>query len=440
MKLIEAWRLTQSEELFSVEDPTDFLVNEFPRLSAYYQNVRRYGDTALAEYMALEGLGLDDIVVNIAAPDPEAEDEPPPELDEEYLAALDQAITRIINFYQHQKVQSWYVTGDHYELIGQKYSPIDKVAVLMPRRWKFAPLTLMMSIIPAIIAGVKDLYINLPPTGSSDGRDDISPFVTWICTKLGISQIFRLPEVPAVFGFAVGTDLVPRVDKLVGAGSPEVQAAAALVSTAVGTKILSDRNETAVIADGSANETFLVADVFAAAEDPSLHHVTILTNSMVKATEITAEINRRLKESDEAKRLKEILSVRGAIVLTKDLNEALSIIERYPPKHLSLFVKRPLDLLGRIRDAGVLYLGDYSPAGMENYFASASNLIPSGRSCRYQSPLDVYDFLKKASVVHYTREQVEHVFKMIKSLADRDNLPFHRESFRVRMMDKSLRE
>jgi len=434
MKLIEAWRCDQIEDLFPADDPTAHLVQEFPRLSEFYNNIRRYGDTALAEYMAMEGLSLDDIMIPIDRSEDEDDDALPEGMDEEYLAAVEQAITRIINFYQHEKVQSWFVTGDHDELIGQKFNPIERVAVLMPNTWQFAPITLMMSIIPAIIAGVKELYINLPPARPDQGdttRGD--QLFLWICRKLGISQIFRLPELPAVFAFALGTQRIPRVDKLVGAGSADVQSAAALMSTSVGVKVLPDRNETVIICDETGNETFIVADIFAAAEDPNLHRITILTTSTVKATEITAEISRQLKNSDGSQQIKELLRTSGAIVLTKSIDEALALVGRYPPKYLSLFVKHPLELLSRVRDAGVLYLGDYSPAGMENYFASSSNLIPSGRCCRFCSPLDVYDFLKKTSVVHYTKRQVEHVYNMINTLAVKDNLPFHRESFRIRM-------
>ena len=434
MKLIEAWRLDQIEDLFPDEDPTGHLVEEFPRLAEYYNNVRRYGDTALAEYLAMEGLSLEDIMISVNKTDEEDEDDLPDGMDEEYLAAVEQAITRIINFYQHEKIQSWFVTGEHDELIGQKFNPIERVAVLMPKTWQFAPITLMMSIIPAIIAGVKELYINLPPSspGESDCARGDSLFL-WICKKLGISQIFRLPEIPAVFAFALGTQHIPRVDKLVGAGSIDVMSAAAIVSTSVGVKVLPDRNETVIICDETGNEKFVVADIFAAAEDPNLHRVNILTTSTVKATEISAEITRQLKESPNSQHIKELLSTSGAIVLTKSVEEALVLVGKYPPKYLSLFVKHPLELLARVRDAGVLYLGDYSPAGMENYFASSSNLIPSGRCCRFSSPLDVYDFLKKTSVVHYTKRQVEHVYNMINTLAVKDNLPFHRESFRIRM-------
>jgi len=437
MKLIEAWRLQQETDLFPVEDPTEHLIQGFSRFVTYYNNIRRYGDAALAEYLAVDGLGIDDVILPVELFDEENDEDFLPEnLDEQYLAAVDQAITRIINFYQHQKIQSWYVTGENDEIVGQQLNPIERVAVLMPRGWKFAPITLMMSIVPAIIAGVKDLYINLPPHMDEDGQaEPVDALFLWICDKLGISQIFRLPELPAIFAFSLGTSRVPRVDKIVGAGSEDVQAAAALVSTSVGVKVLPDRNETVILADASANESYIVADIFAVAEDPSLNKIIILTTSTVKATEISAEISRKINENPQAKRIKEILTTSGAIVLVKDIDEALNFIGRYPPKHLSLFVEHPMELLARVRDAGVLYMGEHTPAGMENYFASASNLIPSGRCCRFSSPLDVYDFLKKTSIVHYSKRQVVQVYEMINTLADKDNLPFHHESFRIRMQD-----
>ena len=437
MKLIEARRLGSLDSLIRSSSPTDHLINEFERLSACYTNIRDNKDKALEEYMNEVGLSFDEITFPI---DNNIDTEDlPDEIDEDYLSAIEQAITRIINFYQHERIQSWFVTGHNDELTGQKLNSIEKVAVLMPSKWHFAPITLMMSIIPAIIAGVDELIVNLPPTPGDNQYDPkIYSLIIWLCRRLGITQIFRMPELAAVFAFAAGTETVPKMDKLVGSGSSDIIAASALVSGEVGVKVLPDKNETIFLCDETANEEFVVADLFAAAEDPKLEKVVVITTSTVKATEISAEIETYLNTLDSTSPMRELLNERGSIVLTSTMEEAIDIIEQYPPKYLSLFVQHPMEFLAKIHHAGVLYLGDYSPAGMENYFASSSNLIPTGQCCRYCSPLDVYDFLKKTSIVHYTQRQVEHVSNMINMLAHKDNLPFHRESFEIRL--KHLKE
>jgi len=441
MKLVEARRLENLNGLITSTSPTDLLVKDFNRFSAHYTNIKENQDEAIAQYMAEVNLTIEDLTFPIYSADENSEEtdemdngDLPEEIDEDYLMATEQAITRIINFYQHERIQSWFVTGHHDELTGQKLNSIERVAVLMPSNWQFAPITLMMSIIPAIIAGVDELIVNLPPLSNSESYDQKTyALIIWLCRRLGITQIFRMPEITAVFAFAIGTESVPKVDKLVGSGSDATLAAAALISSSTGVKVLPDKNDTIFLCDESANEEFVVADLFAAAEDPKLQNVTVLTTSTVKATEISAEIENYLKKLDDASPIKELIENRGAIVLTSTMEEAIDIIEDYPPKYLSLFVKHPMEYLAQIHHAGVLYMGDYSPAGMENYFASSSNLIPTGKCCRYSSPLDVYDFLKKTSIVYYTKRQVEHVSNMINMLADKDNLPFHRESFKVRL-------
>lgn len=431
MKLVEARQIGSLDSLIESTSPTEHLVEEFPRLSACYRNIRDNKDEALEQYMAEIGLTLDEVTFPI---EPVDDEELPEDIDEDYLTAIEEAITRIINFYQHERIQSWFVTGQNDELTGQKLNSIERVAVLMPSNWQFAPINLMMSIIPAIIAGVDELIVNLPPASQEREYDPKTyALIIWLCRRLGITQIFRMPELAAVFAFALGTETVPKVDKMVGSGSDDIVAAASLVSGSVGVKVLPDKNDTIFLCDETANEAFVVADLFAAAEDPKLQNVTVLTTSTVKATEISAEVDNYLENLPESSPIRDIIKNRGAIVLTSTMDEAIEIIEQYPPKYLSLFVQHPMEYLAQVHHAGALYLGDHSPAGMENYFASSSNLIPTGNCCRYSSPLDVYDFLKKTSIVYYTQRQVEHVYNMINMLADKDNLPFHRKSFEIRL-------
>ncbi len=442
MQLIDSLLMKDElEKLFREdEDPVRIFMEDFQELSELYGNVQRLGDAALREYMMSRNLPA--VIVEesgdfVGDPgDDEAEGEGS-EDEADYLEAVQEVYQKIIEFYEHQKVQSWFYTGNHSQITGQRYLPIERVAVVMPRHWERTPLTLMMCLVPPVIAGVKEIYLNLPPSPADE--DGVHPIFPLICHKLGVERIFRLPEEAAVIAFSCGTDSVPEVDKIVGAGGRRARNASFLVAPRTASKILSTRNETVILADAGADTDYIIADLFARTEDPNIERIHLVTDSTVLATEVSSRLSAEMENLDDKDAVMGILRKAGAIILASSFDEAIELVTRHPAKHLSLFVEHPLEILARIRHAGAIYLGENTPAGMENYFAFASNLIPSGRNCRYNSALDIHDFLTRTPFVYSTMQSLKEISRKLDILSRKDKLPLHRRSFEIRLEEDERR-
>ncbi len=428
MKLIETWRKDAAREidaLLSVASPLEAFLIEGPYLTIQYANVKNYGDGAVREYMAQENRDPDQFTWEI---DARRLRRRVAEIEAGYLRALNRARREIMGFHRRQLPVSWHVTGSYGEITGQHYTALERVAICLPRDWKFSPAGLMMYLAPARAAKVGLIYLNVPaPTGETQP----DPMLFWMARQWGVEKVYCLPEICSIFAFTQGTETVPRVDKIISQGSTAVQAAMLMVSQSVGTKFLAADNDTIIIADNTANPAYIAADVVCLTEDPSLRRVVVITPSVVTANEVMEEISKLAGSASDPHR--QMLDRTGAIVLTRTLAEAIEIANHHPPKHLNLFVEHPLELLSSISNAGVICLGENTPAALDQYFASAGNLAPPSPQLRYSSPLEVQDFLKRSSLVFYSKRKVKGICRLMDTLTRQEQLPLHSRSIRIRL-------
>lgn len=425
MRILETWRPNfdaEAKKLLLPPDPKKDLATKLPVLLDRYREIRDHGDKALfgerprEDYTwSMDGARAREVFDG---------------LQPGYRSALRDARDSILDFYRPQRRSSWFQTGMAGEMLGQRIAPVKRAAFVLPEDWRFSPTSLMMYLAPAYIAGVKEIYLSLPRQADGSPPDPFSVALAW---DWEVKELFDMPPQDALFAFTQGTESIPKVDVIVANGGLEEQRAALLVHNEVSCQVITESNEAMVLVDVGTSPRVLAADLFALSEDPALTRLTVVTPSMVLTTELEEELEALATRSPGAKEAFERIRSLGVVILTRSMDEALTLVERYPPKHLSVFVDRPLDVLESVHHAGVVYLGRNTPAGIEHFFASASNLIPASRAVARRAPLGVEAFLKASSLVHYTPQKVRQMHRTIAALAEGEDLPFHEDAFRIRM-------
>lgn len=425
MRLLETWGSgfeAQAQNLLLPPDMGEGWLDELPRLVERYKQIRAEGDAAIFD----QGDGQPRAWDTDASRAKAVFDD----LNPGYRAALRSARESILDFYEPQRPSSWFRTGPTGEMFGQRVAALRRAAFVLPRGWRFSPTALMMYLAPAYVAGVEEVYLSLP--ANQEGEPP-NPFAVCLAWDWDVRVTYNLDPVDAVFAFACGTETVPKVDVVVATGRNTVGHACQLAGTEVATRVISEDNETTILADVDTSASVLAADLFALSEDPALTRLTVITPSMVLANELEDELALVSESRPEGKAAYERIRELGVVVLTRSLEEALDLIGRFPPKHLSVCVDQPLDHLHAVHHAGVVYLGRNTPAGIEHFFASASNLTPASRAVALRAPLGVGDFMKTSSLVHYNTTKVRRMHDVIAALAEGEDLPFHEAAFKIRM-------
>lgn len=424
MRLLETWRRDFDKEARRLLEPPDSvegLWDGFEELLQRYREIKEGGDEALfrGQPEPHRTWSMDQTRAQALFDD----------LDPEYRQALRTVRESILDFYRPQVPSSWFTTGPSGEMYGQWVAPIQRAAFILPRGWRFAPTTLMMYLAPAYVAEVDEIFLNLAADEDGTPPDPFSIALGW---DWDAQVLYNMDPVDAVFAFALGTETVPKVETIIASGSPGIARACTLVSGEVATKVISEANETTILADVETDARVLAADLFALSEDPALTRLIVVTPSMVLANELEDELQKIAEEHPHGQAAYQRIRSLGVMVLTRSLEEALQLLGRFPCKNLSVCVDRPLDLLQWIHHAGVVCLGRNTPAGIEHFFASASNLTPASRSVALLSPLSVDVFFKSSSLVHYNPDKVRQMHKVVAALAQGEDLPFHEAAFRIR--------
>lgn len=362
-------------------------------------DVRQRGDEALRDWtMRIEGLALDDpldkLGTGFEVPDTEwraAHETAPSDLTE----ALDLAAERIRDFHARQPIPSW-TTDEMGGALGQRVTPLARVGVYVPGGTAPLPSSLLMSVIPARVAGVDEIIVCTPP-GKPDGH---VPNVTLAAAHVvEVDRLFRLGGAQAIGALAYGTETVPRVDKIVGAGGLFTTLAKRQVYGHVGLDGLYGPTETMIIGDDSANPAWVAADLLAQAEHDVLATAILLTPSRRLANAVQVEVARQVDDLSRADVVAESLTGQGGIVLTPDLPTAVRLADEFAPEHLCLSVREPQRWADRIRNAGGLFLGEHSFEVLGDYVAGPSHVMPTGGTARFASPVNVLNFLKITSVI-----------------------------------------
>jgi len=363
------------------------------------RNVAARGDEALFEY----ALRFDETVLDqdtIALSDEEKEDACR-HVDPADLEVLKCAADRIERFHRRQRVNSWFTVDEDGTELGQLVRPLERVCIYAPGGQAPYPSTVLMAAIPARVAGVGEIFLATPAKKGS-----IDPLIIAAAGISGVDRIFKIGGAQAIAAFAYGTEAVPKVDKIVGPGNIYVAAAKRMVFGAVGIDMIAGPSEIVVIADASAPVSYVAADLLSQAEHDELASAVLLTPSENLAGEVAKEVKRQIQSLPRASIAASSLKEFGGIIVTEDIEEAVSIANQLAPEHLELMVANPREFLWKVRNAGAVFLGYRTPEAVGDYIAGPNHILPTAGTARFSSPLGVYDFVKRTSIISFSADSI----------------------------------
>jgi histidinol dehydrogenase len=346
--------------------------------------------------------------------------------DKEVLKALKIAAKRIRAFHEKQKEKSWsfYENG---ALLGQVIRPIERVGVYVPGGKASYPSTVLMNVIPAQVAGVKEIAVCVPASGG-----EINANVMAAISLLGIKEVYRIGGAQAVAAMAYGTKTIRKVDKIVGPGNIYVATAKKKVFGFVDIDMIAGPSEILIIADNSADPVFAAADLLSQAEHDELASSVLITDSKIVADAVEKELQSRLDMLKRKEIALKSIENYGAIIITKDIKTAVRISNDIAPEHLEVMTKNPDKLLPIINNAGAIFLGEWTPEALGDYAAGPNHTLPTGSTARFSSPLGVYDFIKRSSLLSFTEKGFRRLAKTVRTIADAEGLEAHGNTIRVR--------
>ena len=393
-------------------------------VDAILEDVRLHGDGALRRYTReLDGAELGSLQVS------EVELEAAwAALDADFRATLELAAENIRRFHAQQVHRDFCLTDRPGIIMGQRYTPIEKVGVCVPSSPTAFPSTILMNVIPAKIAGVEEIVLVTPP--ERDGS--ISPAALAAARIAGADRIFKLGGAQAVAALAYGTESVPRVDKIVGPGGIYVATAKRKVFGRVAIDMVAGPSEILVLADGGCRPDLVAADLLSQAEHDVFSSAVLVTDSLPLAQAVQREVEVQLERLPRREIARRSVEENGKILLTRSLDAAVDAANRIAPEHLELCVEDPFALLPRIRNAGSIFLGRSAPEALGDYFAGPNHTLPTSGTARFSSPLGVDDFIKRSSFLYYSQDVLAEAAPRIAEFAQREGLEGHARSVLIR--------
>ncbi|WP_199177392.1 histidinol dehydrogenase [Geothermobacter hydrogeniphilus] len=392
-------------------------------------DVRREGDAALFELTArFDRLQLDAGNVEVSEDEIEAACAA---VDPQAYADLKLAAERIAVYHRKQKQETWLSTDEEDLLVGQLVRPLDRVGIYVPGGKAAYPSSVLMNAVPAKVAGVGEVIMTVPmPDGVAN------PHVLAAARIAGVDRIFRVGGAQAVAALAYGTESVPRVDKITGPGNIYVATAKKLVFGQVDIDMIAGPSEILVINDGSGEAAHIAADLLSQAEHDELASAVLVTTCREMAAAVAAEVDRQLSELTRETIARCSIDNYGAIIVARDLDEAAAFSNRIAPEHLELAVADPFGLLPRIRHAGAIFMGHHTPEAAGDYLAGPNHTLPTGGTARFFSPLSLDDYVKKSSIVSFSRAGLERLGGAIERIAMLEGLEAHAKSVSKRLKNK----
>lgn len=387
-------------------------------------NVKQNGDDAVREYT----LKFDGHMPSKFEISREEIDSSPDKCDRDFILALYKAADNIRDFHTRQKQQSWLEPKQNGVILGQRIRGLERVGVYVPGGTAAYPSSVLMNVIPAKIAGVKEIVMVTPP--QKDGT--ANPDILAAAKIAGVDRVFLMGGAQAVAALAYGTQLVPKVDKIVGPGNIFVATAKKLLYGTVDIDMIAGPSEILIVADKSANPKFLAADLMSQAEHDKMASAILLTTSEETANETAKELSRQMQTLERRDIIEQSLNDFGAIIVCKDISEAVDFANELAPEHLELAVENPMEYIGRVDNAGSVFLGHYSPEPLGDYFAGPNHVLPTSGTARFFSPLSVDSFIKKSSFIYYTEPALSEAKDDIIKLAETEGLTAHANSIKVR--------
>ena len=399
--------------------------------------VKKNGDDALLSYTRqFDSPGIKKSALKVSAREMAAAQK---QVDRSFMKALNRAARQVKHFHSQQRPSSWINVERPGTLLGQIVNPVDAAGIYVPggKEGK-TPLvsTVLMCAVPAGIAGVKRICMVTPPM--RDGKVD--PHLLAAAKKAGVHEIYKIGSAWAVAALAYGTPTVPKTNVIVGPGNIYVTLAKKLVSGEVGIDMIAGPSEILIIADQTANPGYIAADLLSQAEHDPLSSAVLVTTSQRVAAEVSSALDRQLKALDRRETAAASLDRFGAIMKVPDLATAIDFANRIAPEHLEVQVKDPLSHMGSIRNAGAVFLGDYTPEPVGDYMAGPNHVLPTAGTARYASALSVDHFMKKSSIIQYSRQAFQKEANDIIRLAEVEGLGGHANAVRIRLKSVSSKE
>jgi len=349
-------------------------------------------------------------------------------VDDDFKQALYNAKENIYNFHIRQAQQSWLRTEENGVIMGQRVRGLHRVGIYVPGGTAAYPSSVLMNAIPAKIAGVKEIIMVTPP--GKDGSPN--PDIMAAAAVAGVDKVFLVGGAQAVAALAYGTEKIPKVDKIVGPGNIFVATAKKLLYGVVDIDMVAGPSEILIVADKTAQPAFLAADLMSQAEHDKLASAILLTTSTDIAKATAREIDRQIKFLERQEIIAESLDKFGEIIVCENLDQAIEFANELAPEHLEMCVEEPLRYIGRLDNAGSVFLGNYSPEPLGDYYAGPNHVLPTSGTARFFSPLSVDSFVKKSSFIYYTEAELSKAKDDIVKLADTEGLTAHANSIKVR--------
>ena len=397
-------------------------VNE--KVKAILEDVKQNGDNALKKYAKMfDNADID----NLEVTKDEIEDAYN-RVDEKFKETLNLAYKNIEKFHKKQIRNSFITNEEDGIVMGQIINPIEKVGVYIPGGTAVYPSTVLMNVIPAKVAGVNEIILVSPP--NKEGK--INSNILAAAKAAGVNRVFKTGGAQAIAALSYGTESIPKVYKIVGPGNIYVAMAKRLVYGEVSIDMVAGPSEVLIIADETANYVHIASDMLAQAEHDKLASSILITTSKDIAEKTKEELYKQLEKLSRKDIAMESIENNGRIIITENIDEAIKISNEIAPEHLEISIKEPFSVLSKIKNAGSIFLGDYTPEALGDYLSGANHVIPTSGTAKFASPLSVDDFIKKSYITYYTKDALSKVKDNIINFAEHESLEAHANSVKVR--------
>ena len=427
MKIINLTKETKQDILSSLlkRSPNNYSQYE-KTVSDIIENVRENKDTAVCSYTK-QFDGFDLTSQNIRVTEEEIE-EAISSMDAEFVAVMEKSAANIREYHEKQKRNSWFDAKEDGTILGQKVTPLEKVGIYVPGGKAAYPSSVLMNAIPAKVAGVDKIVMTTPC--NKEGK--VNPGTLAAAKVAGVDEIYKVGGAQAIAALAFGTESIPKVDKITGPGNIFVALAKKSVYGHVSIDSIAGPSEILVLADETANPKYVAADLLSQAEHDELASAILITTSKELAEEVSKWIVDFVGQLDRKEIMEKSLENYGYILLADTMEEAIEAANEIASEHLEILTKNPFEIMTKIRNAGAIFLGEYSSEPLGDYFAGPNHILPTNGTAKFFSPLSVDDFVKKSSIICYSKEALEKVHKDIELFAKKEGLTAHANSIAVR--------
>jgi histidinol dehydrogenase len=430
MRILKLTKETQNNILENLLKRSPNSYGEFEsRVNDIIQNVREKRDEAIFEYtLKFDGATIDQD--NICVTEEEIK-EAYEQVDPKLLDVIRKALVNIRDYHAKQKQYSWFDSDESGIILGQKVTPLKTVGVYVPGGKAVYPSSVLMNVIPAKVAGVSNIIMTTPC--GKDGK--VYPSTLVAAKEAGVDAIYKVGGAQAIAALAFGTESIPKVDKIVGPGNIYVALAKKAVFGYVSIDSIAGPSEIMVLADETANPRFVAADLLSQAEHDEMASAILVTTSETLAEQVSVEVDKFVATLSRKEIIQKSLDNYGYILVADTMQDAIDTVNEIASEHLELVTKNPFETMTKIRNAGAIFIGEYSSEPLGDYFAGPNHVLPTNGTAKFFSPLGVDDFIKKSSIISYSREALEPVYKDIVQFAECEKLTAHANSIRVRFED-----